>query len=631
MRKTLVLSVLACICSTWLFAQTPTYNTGTAGNSANSFPFSAGPSGSNRVQWMYLPNMLNSPSGLITDVYFRTGGTTGSLTMTGLIIKMGYTSSSTWPVSTAFDPNTTDVLNASTYTTVAIAGTYWMKFTLQTPFLYDNTKNLLVDVQATSANTTVYQVSTGPSGRVWGNYLSGATGSGAGLVDFGFDLLPKIGYNNAALYSIATPTPPFCPGTQNIAVKVKNAGNNRINSVQVNWVMDGIPQTPVTYNNLIDTINGSQPNIVTVNLGSALFAGSPHSFKFYTSMPNGIVDTSTKDDTLYKTLGPSPTAVITPVGTTIFCTAGVINAVLNAPTGVGNAYQWKLNGSPLPGAIGSSWTATQAGDYSVQIDSNGCTNTSATIRVDNLAMPMPVVHPSGFPVLCTGDSITMTANAGVTGATYQWKFQGNDIIGATSTSFVAYNPGNYSVVTSKLVCNATSQGINVVPKTRPLITITDSLSISKPMHILSVDPTLSTYQWHVSNGATPPAFSPINGETQFVFIAKENGDYMVVGNNGGCDGFSDTVHITDLGTGIRGINGNQNVSIYPNPVNNTLHVNAPEKSNIIISSIDGKILINKKLTTGYINVSELSEGSYIVRITNDNDVTLKVDKLIKVK
>lgn len=456
-------------------------------------------------------------------------------------------------------------------------------------------------------------------------FTSGLSGKPATGQSYMWGVTSK-GYNNASVNALSNPTYPFCPGSYTVTVKLKNTGKNQINGVKVGWLVDGVPQPTITYPGLIDTFGSTAGNTVTVPLNSLTFSGAPRQLQIYTTLPNNLADTVNNDDTLTMTLGPAPTSIITPVGTTIFCTAGVINATLNAPKGGTNTYQWKLNGSPIPGAIGSSFTATQAGDYSVTVDSNGCSNTSATTRVDNLAMPMPSVNPSGFPIMCNGDSITLVANAGVTGASYQWRFQGNPIPGATSSSYVVYNPGNYTVVTSKLVCNATSPGINIIPKPVPVPLITDT--VINNAHVLMTDPSYSSYQWYISTPALPTP-TPLTDDTLFVCVPKQNGDYTVIVNNGGCDGFSDTAHVNDIPTGgINNISGAY-VRIYPNPAYNVFNIDAPAGSSVVLSGMDGKRVIEQPISKEGININTIPGGIYLIKILDRNGTVIKMDKLVK--
>ena len=61
------------------------------------------------------------------------------------------------------------------------------------------------------------------------------------------------------------------------------------------------------------------------------------------------------------------------------------SATFQANTGTGFTYQWFLNGSPLNGATGSSYSANQAGSYTVQVtnqsEGNGCSNTSSPVNL----------------------------------------------------------------------------------------------------------------------------------------------------------------------------------------------------------------------------------------------------------
>ncbi|MDZ7846746.1 MAG: fibronectin type III domain-containing protein [Owenweeksia sp.] len=84
---------------------------------------------------------------------------------------------------------------------------------------------------------------------------------------------------------------------------VQNFGTNRIDSVLVNWEVNGISQSPVWYNNQLDTIGGSGQNLDVINLGNYSFsANTTYNFKYWTSMPNSTADSENINDTLHSTI-----------------------------------------------------------------------------------------------------------------------------------------------------------------------------------------------------------------------------------------------------------------------------------------------------------------------------------------
>lgn len=106
------------------------------------------------------------------------------------------------------------------------------------------------------------------------------------------------GPNDAAVLSVDSPTV-FCAGTEDIYATIANFGSNQINSVIVNWSFNGVMKTPINYTTLIDTLNSTSGNSVRLFLGSELFnSGTPNTIKVWTSMPNGVLDTSNFNDTI---------------------------------------------------------------------------------------------------------------------------------------------------------------------------------------------------------------------------------------------------------------------------------------------------------------------------------------------
>ncbi len=120
----------------------------------------------------------------------------------------------------------------------------------------------------------------------------------------------KKGYNNASTASIASPSGTFCSGvTLPVSVIVKNGGLNQINNLKIYWILDGVPQPVINWTSMIDTMGSTGGNSATVNLGNIFFGAASHTFKVYTSLPNGIADTVNNDDTLSFTLGAALSGV----------------------------------------------------------------------------------------------------------------------------------------------------------------------------------------------------------------------------------------------------------------------------------------------------------------------------------
>ena len=148
-------------------------------------------------------------------------------------------------------------------------------------------------------------------------------------------------------------------------------------------------------------------------------------------------------------------------------------------------YQWRFNGTPIPGETGPSLTVSNAqpqfsGLYSVQLDNGLATLTSTDARLQIAAAPSAprwVQTPLELTVL-TGGVATFSATAsGVPEPAYQWSFNGKPISGATTATLTlnavtTAQSGQYSVNAS----NASGTISHSVPLTvlgRPEIRITE--------------------------------------------------------------------------------------------------------------------------------------------------------------
>lgn len=189
MKKYLSQVLLAVLLFGSYLSQAQTYiRTATGAN--NVFPFG---SSTNRVQYLYYPSDFTPavPMGVITKVYFRAASTTTS-TYTNMTLDIGTTTLTAMP--TGSNPWITGLTNAffsPSYTISAVSGN-WFVFNLTTPFFWDGTSNIIIDIYSNSAGSiTLTQGSVGGNRRMWGvNGNTTSNGGGAGSATLALDIIP---------------------------------------------------------------------------------------------------------------------------------------------------------------------------------------------------------------------------------------------------------------------------------------------------------------------------------------------------------------------------------------------------------------------------------------------------------
>ncbi len=160
------------------------------------------------------------------------------------------------------------------------------------------------------------------------------------------------------------------------------------------------------------------------------------------------------------TINAPPVATLTAGGATTLC-PGASVTLTAANAGTGATYQFRRNGAAIGGATARTYTATQAGPYTVVVTSaGGCAATSAVLTVTVAAAPAAPTITRG---LQRADSVVLTSSA-LTGN--QWRLNGAALAGARARTFVVRRgapTGVYSVVTTNAAgcASAPSAGISV--------------------------------------------------------------------------------------------------------------------------------------------------------------------------
>ena len=130
---------------------------------------------------------------------------------------------------------------------------------------------------------------------------------------------------------------------------------------------------------------------------------------------------------------PAGYTELTPKTTQSLC-AAITSVPFNASSATsGLTYQWRKGFSNVSGATGSSYTATTIGTYDVVATSGSCTYTAPSVQVVNAAIPVINSYYTGS---CGSKSIYMYVS-NVSGGTFQWKLNGVNISGATTSTYTA--------------------------------------------------------------------------------------------------------------------------------------------------------------------------------------------------
>ncbi len=211
-------------------------------------------------------------------------------------------------------------------------------------------------------------------------------------------------------------------------------------------------------------------------------------------------------------------------------------------SGTGLSYQWKKDGTDIPGATSASFTITSAvaadaGSYTVVVSGTcapSVTSNAAVLTVDQA--PVIGTQPSSQTV-CSGSNVTFTVSATGVGLTYQWYRNGTiAITGATSdtytiTGVTAGSAGQYHVVVnSSCGTTVTSSVATLTVNTPPAITVqpaSQTACLASTVNFtVTATGTALTYQWQKNGvdiaGATSSTLSISN------VSAADLGSYTVV-------------------------------------------------------------------------------------------------------
>ena len=210
---------------------------------------------------------------------------------------------------------------------------------------------------------------------------------------------------------------------------------------------------------------------------------------------------------------------------TTFCANGQARLIANSSSGV--SYQWKLDGTILPGQTNDTLLATASGSYQVvAVLDASCSAISQPISLTELpSLTAPQITLNGSPSSCNSVAPTLTANGNY--ATFLWS------TGEISQSITPTASGNYSVSVSDINgCTAQSipqvvnlallppvdicvvsvdslTGHNIVVWEKPFTTLIDSFVVFRESVVANVYEPIGTQAYGDFSTFIDPLSNPL--------------------------------------------------------------------------------------------------------------------------
>jgi len=256
-----------------LQAQPPPYYNFDSTGGANSFPFNV--AAGKQVQWLVGAGEINQPSPVpsghqITAIHFR-ANSSASPTFTDITVKLGQTSSTTLPPGAVYTGPMSVVFFRASLNITTTAGT-WFTLPLDTPFPYDPSLSLVIDVQQcgmSGTGFTINQRTYSPAPRR--TYLTSApcpqvySGQDGALCAFGVTVVPmgtpgwteQTSGVTSVLYTVkaVSPSIAWAAGAGGVVLRTTNGGTTWTN------VGGGAIGTAAIYN--VEAISASTAFVTT--------------------------------------------------------------------------------------------------------------------------------------------------------------------------------------------------------------------------------------------------------------------------------------------------------------------------------------------------------------------------------
>ena len=483
-----------------------------------------------------------------------------------------------------------------------------------------------------SATFSVSASGTAPLSYRWRKdtvNISGATSSSL--------TLNNLLSSQAGTYSVSVSNPAGSVISNNAALVVNSApvitmqpAPVTVNSGQVaTFNVTATGTAPMSYQWRKDGVNipGTTSSSIVLGNASPVMDGV---YSVVVSNPAGSVTSSNAA----LSVNVAPSIVAQPVSATTITgsSAGSPGGVVFSVTATGTApisYQWKKDGVNISGATSASLPfvnvqENQSGSYTVVVSNvvSSVTSNAANLVVNT---PVSIVTQPAAQTINAGQSATFTvAASGTAPLSYQWRRDGANVSGATSSSLVISNAqllqsGSYTVVVTNVVGSVTSAGAALNLILPPVISqqpLSQTVGVGDGARLYATvtSATNVSLQWK-KDGAN------LVGETNTYLElrnvqANQAGVYALVATNSAGSVTSDNATLI--------VNSSPSIATQPSSLTLTVGQNA---SFSVVASGSGTLSYQwrkdgvnisgaNSASLSFVNVQENQSGAYTVVISN---------------
>jgi len=304
------------------------------------------------------------------------------------------------------------------------------------------------------------------------------------------------------------------------------------------------------------------------------------------------------------------------------------SVLLSADAAPGTSVQWQLNGVDIAFGISNTYYANIPGTYTALVSLPGSGCAAAPTNATTLNAATANITYEGLPSICSDQPKLLNANTG-SELTYEWRYNGGVIPGASLPNLSATLPGQYKVKIVFQECTSLDSvmvmsGVTPpAPLIIPLGVTTFCLGASVVLDASSLSG--YTYQWNVNDVFIP-------GATFNTFLADSSGSYsLAITNPAGCEATSNSINVVEYDCSA-GLNEAQSAasSIYPNPTSDFLTIQIPENQNLVSVSVmdtHGRVILNQPVNGPThllkLSVNNLATGFYFLQIVQNNSTSTR--------